>query len=133
MNRNLDKLFKIADKPVRRIIGLMSGTSLDGLDVALCAISGSGMDTKVTLEYFDTVPYEATVKDEIRKVFAKQTVDFQQLVLLNPWLANLHATYISACLKQWKINPEDVDLVASHGQTVYHSPKILHQRKDFPN
>jgi anhydro-N-acetylmuramic acid kinase len=91
MNRNLHKLFDISNKPVRRIVGLMSGTSLDGLDVALCALSGSGMDTKVTLEYFDTVPYPANVKEEIRKVFAKETVDFQQLCLLNPWLANLHA------------------------------------------
>jgi anhydro-N-acetylmuramic acid kinase len=133
MNKNLRKLFDISNKPVRRIIGLMSGTSLDGLDVALCAISGSGMDTKVTLEHFDTVPYELTVKDEIRKVFAKQTVDFQQLCLLNPWLANLHAAYILECLNKWDIKPADVDLVASHGQTVYHSPKILHKRNGFPN
>ena len=133
MNRNLHKLFDISNKPVRRIIGLMSGTSLDGLDVALCALSGSGMDTKVSLEYFDTVPYPIHVKEEIRKVFAKETVDFQQLCLLNPWLANLHAAYILACLDKWGIRPEEVDLVASHGQTVYHSPKILHQREGFPN
>lgn len=133
MNRNLQHLFEIADKPVRRIIGLMSGTSLDGLDIALCAISGSGMDTKVTLEYFDTVAYPPVVKDEIRKVFAKETVDFQQLCLLNPWLANLHARYISDCLEKWHVSAHDVDLIASHGQTVYHSPKILHQRTAFPN
>ncbi|SFD09527.1 anhydro-N-acetylmuramic acid kinase [Chitinophaga sp. CF118] len=133
MNRNLHKLFDIANKPVRRIIGLMSGTSLDGLDVALCSISGSGMDTKVTLEYFDTIAYPVVVKDEIRKVFARETVDFQQLCLLNPWLANFHAVYIHECLYQWGLEPKDIDLIASHGQTVYHSPKILHQRNGFPN
>lgn len=133
MNRNLHKLFNISEKPVRRIIGLMSGTSLDGLDVALCAVSGSGMDTKVTLEHFDTIAYPVRVKDEIRKVFARETVDFQQLCLLNPWLANLHVTYILECLGKWNILPQDVDLIASHGQTVYHSPKILHKQEGFPN
>lgn len=133
MNRNLQQLFAIAQKPVRRIIGLMSGTSLDGLDVALCAISGSGMDTRVTLEHFDTVPYPLAVKDEIRKVFAKDMISFQQLCLLNPWLAGLHAQWILECLKQWNVSPEEVDLIASHGQTVYHSPKILHRLPEFPN
>lgn len=133
MNRNLQRLFTIAQKPVRRIIGLMSGTSLDGLDVALCAISGSGMDTRVTLEYFDTVPYPVAVKDEIRKVFAKDMISFQQLCLLNPWLADLHAQWILECLQKWNITPKEVDLIASHGQTVYHSPKILHRLAEFPN
>lgn len=133
MNTNLRRLFTIAQKPVRRIIGLMSGTSLDGLDVALCAISGSGMDTQVRLEHFDTVPYPVAVKDEIRKVFAKDVIPFQQLCLLNPWLANLHAQWILDCLQKWKLAPEEVDIIASHGQTVYHSPKILHRLPDFPN
>lgn len=133
MNSNLQRLFTIANKPVRRIIGLMSGTSLDGLDVALCAISGSGMDTKVVLEQFETVPYPIEMKDEIRKIFAKETISFQQLCLLNPWIANHHAAWILQCLQKWNIDPADVDLIASHGQTVYHSPKILHQQATFPN
>ncbi|WPQ62776.1 anhydro-N-acetylmuramic acid kinase [Chitinophaga sancti] len=133
MNSNLQRLFTITQKPVRRIIGLMSGTSLDGLDVALCAISGSGMDTKVVLEQFETVPYPIEVKDEIRKIFAKETISFQQLCLLNPWIANHHAVWILDCLQKWNIDPSAVDLIASHGQTVYHSPKILHQQAAFPN
>lgn len=133
MNNNLQSLFAIAQKPVRHIIGLMSGTSLDGLDVALCAISGSGMQTKVTLEHFHTVPYPADVREEIRKIFAKETIAFQQLCLLNPWLANLHAQWILECLHTWNVAPADVDLIASHGQTVYHSPKILHRLPAFPN
>lgn len=133
MNSNLHKLFAITQKPVRRIIGLMSGTSLDGLDVALCAISGSGMDTKVVLEQFETEPYPLSVKEEIRKIFAKETISFQQLCLLNPWIADHHAAWILQCLQKWNIDPAAVDLIASHGQTVYHSPKILHQQTAFPN
>ncbi|MFH6995159.1 anhydro-N-acetylmuramic acid kinase [Flavobacterium sp. FlaQc-48] len=133
MNANLESLYKIAQKPSRTIIGLMSGTSLDGLDVALCEISGSGENTEVQLVQFDTVDYSEDIKSEIRTVFAKQTIDFQKLVLLNEWIGVLHANIILDCLNRWKIPTSKVDLVASHGQTVFHAPKILHQQEKFPN
>ncbi len=133
MNKNLQNLYQIAQKPTRKIIGLMSGTSMDGLDVALCEISGAGESTKVKLLNFDTVDYSEEIKTEIRKVFAKQTIDFQHLALLNEWIGVLHANMILVCLQRWNISANEVDLVASHGQTVMHAPKILHQQEKFPN
>ena len=133
MNKNLKNLYQIAQKPSRKIIGLMSGTSMDGLDVALCEISGSGESTEVKLLNFGTVDYSEEIKTEIRKVFAKQTIDFQHLALLNEWIGVLHANMILDCLKRWNISADEVDLVASHGQTVMHAPKILHQQEKFPN
>ena len=133
MNQNIEKLYRIAQKPARHIIGLMSGTSLDGLDVALCRIEGSGGDTQVELLEFETLDYTDEIKDEIRKIFAKQIIDFQQLTLLNAWIGRLHGSMIVDCLKKWGVNTESVDIVASHGQTVFHTPKILHQLEKFPN
>ena len=133
MNSNIESLYKIAQKPTRTIIGLMSGTSLDGLDVALCEISCSGEETEVKLIQFDTVDYSEDIKSEIRSVFAKQTIDFQKLVLLNEWIGTLHANMILECLNRWDISPQKIDLIASHGQTVFHAPKILHQQEKFPN
>ena len=133
MNKNLQALYQIAQKPTRKIIGLMSGTSMDGLDVALCEISGAGESTEVKLLQFDTVDYSEEIKTEIRKVFAKQTIDFQHLALLNEWIGVLHANMILDCLKSWNITTDEVDLVASHGQTVMHAPKILHLQEKFPN
>jgi anhydro-N-acetylmuramic acid kinase len=133
MNKNLQSLYQIAQKPTRKIIGLMSGTSMDGLDVALCEISGAGESTKIKLLNFGTVDYSEKIKTEIRKVFAKQTIDLQHLALLNEWIGVLHANMILDCLKAWNISTNEVDLVASHGQTVMHAPKILHLQEKFPN
>ena len=133
MNPNIDSLYRIAQKPTRTIIGLMSGTSLDGLDVALCEISGASKNTVVHLKEFKTIPYSEAIKAEIRKVFAKKTIDFQHLALLNEWIGILHATLVLDCLQEWKVAPAEVDLIASHGQTVMHAPKILHQQAQFAN
>lgn len=133
MNKNISALYQIAQKETRKIIGLMSGTSLDGLDIALCEISGSGKTTVVKLNQFETVDYSEEIKIEIRKVFAKKNIDFQHLVLLNEWIGLLHAEMINDCLKKWNIPSQEVDLIASHGQTVLHAPKFLHQQEKFPN
>ncbi|KRD58648.1 anhydro-N-acetylmuramic acid kinase [Flavobacterium sp. Root935] len=133
MNKNIKALYQIAQKETRRIIGLMSGTSLDGLDIALCEISGSGVTTEVKLIEFETVDYSDEIKTEIRKVFAQKNIDFQHLVLLNEWIGILHAEMINTSLKKWNIAAAEVDLIASHGQTVLHAPKFLHQQEKFPN
>jgi anhydro-N-acetylmuramic acid kinase len=133
MNKNISNLYTIAQKPVRKIIGLMSGTSLDGLDVALCEISGAGEDTKVSVSHFDTIDYSDAIKKEIRKIFAMKTIDFQHLALLNEWIGLLHADMILDCLQKWNIPASEIDLIASHGQTVMHAPKISHQQEKFPN
>jgi anhydro-N-acetylmuramic acid kinase len=133
VNPNLTKLFEIAQKPSRRIIGLMSGTSMDGLDVALCHFSGSGSRTQIIVEKFDTVSFSEDIKEEIRRVFAKKEIDFQHLCLLNPWIGQLHGRLVLQCLEKWNISPNDVDIIASHGQTVFHAPKILHKLGKFSN
>ena len=79
MKKDILRLAQIAKKQSRSIIGLMSGTSLDGLDVALCRIAGSGLKTKLSLEKFITIPYSPAVKARIREVFAKSQVNFVSL------------------------------------------------------
>ncbi|MET0945049.1 MAG: anhydro-N-acetylmuramic acid kinase [Flavobacterium sp.] len=133
MNKNISALFEIARKETRKIIGLMSGTSLDGLDIALCAISGAGENTAVKILEFETINYTEDIKIEIRKVFAQKTIDFQHLALLNEWIGLLHAGMVNDCLQKWNIPAHEVDLIASHGQTVLHAPKFLHQQEKFPN
>ena len=126
MHPNIQHLYEIANKPSRKVIGLMSGTSLDGLDIALCTITGAGNTTKVSLDEFITVPYAPDLKEKLLTVFSKKTVSLEQLCVLNPWLALQHASMVNDALKQWGVDAVQVDLIASHGQTIYHAPKSLH-------
>ena len=133
MRQDIDRLSRLARNETRTIVGLMSGTSLDGLDVALCRIHGSGADTRVELMAFDTVEYDESYRQEVRSVFAKRDVDLETVCILNAWIGRYHGNLVSRCLDKWRINPKSVDLIASHGQTIYHAPRHLHQRKGYPN
>ena len=133
MLHHIQQLSRIARQRSRRIIGLMSGTSLDGLDVALCRFEGAGQRTRFEVEAFETVPYDEAFKTEVRKVFAKKEIDFQHLTLLNVVVAEHQADIVNRCLRKWGVAPESVDLVASHGQTVFHAPRVFHGLPDWPN
>lgn len=133
MNTNISRLYEISNKAARTIIGLMSGTSVDGLDVALCRFSGTGMDSKIELLAFETVPYGKDYKEEISSVFSKRNVDLEKVCLLNGWIAQKHAEMIGQCLQKWGKTAADVDMIASHGQTIFHAPKSLHKQEKFSN
>jgi anhydro-N-acetylmuramic acid kinase len=133
MNTNLQRLFNSAQKPERLGIGLMSGTSLDGLDVALCRFKGNGLDTQFELLEFKTMPYGDEFKDEVRQVFSRKLVNLEKLTLLNAYIGDFHGELVLDCLREWNIAAADIDYIASHGQTIYHAPKSLHKQGAYPN
>jgi anhydro-N-acetylmuramic acid kinase len=133
LNKNLQKLVDIAQKTTKTGIGLMSGTSLDGLDIALCSFTGSGLQTRFKLLQFTTIPYPQSFKDEVQQVFARKTASLEQVTLLNAFIGSYHAQLVLEALKDWDIAPAMVDFIASHGQTIYHAPKRLHQQQGFAN
>ncbi|MBP6430818.1 MAG: anhydro-N-acetylmuramic acid kinase [Ferruginibacter sp.] len=133
MKHNIDKLYYISTKPMRKIIGLMSGTSLDGLDVALYEIEGRGLTTKIKLTQFETVSFDDDFKNEVKTIFSKKNVDLEKLTLLNPYIAVQHAYIINSLLQKWNVAATEIDCIASHGQTIYHAPKSLHQQNKFSN
>jgi anhydro-N-acetylmuramic acid kinase len=114
-------------------IGLMSGTSLDGLDIALCSFTGSGLQTKFTLLNFMTIPYGEEFKKEIQQVFARADAGLEKVCLLNAYIGNFHGELVLNALAQWDVQPQTVDFIASHGQTIYHAPKRLHKQAAYPN
>ncbi|MEM0910033.1 MAG: anhydro-N-acetylmuramic acid kinase [Pseudomonadota bacterium] len=122
MRWQIEKLANIAVKTEKTILGLMSGTSLDGLDIALCRIKNSGLDTLVDVTAFATMPYDDITKQRIRDVFAKPSVDFKALCSLNVSLANVHVDLVREFMSRHSVAIEQIDLIASHGQTVFHDP-----------
>jgi anhydro-N-acetylmuramic acid kinase len=130
MNPQLAHLAAVATQASRRIIGLMSGTSLDGLDVALCRCTGHGANLQVQLEQFATVPYEADFQQRLRAI-SQPTVQLEDVVVLNAEVARRHAAILLQCLADWGLAPADVDVLASHGQTIWHAPRHQHGRPDF--
>lgn len=133
MNPSLAKLFNLSIKKERLIIGLMSGTSLDGLDIALCKITGSGENVKVDLIGFETISYDDDFKTALKKICFVKNVDLEKITLFNAEIGKLHANYINTFLANKHIKNSEIDLIASHGQTIYHSPKKLRTTDKFGN
>jgi anhydro-N-acetylmuramic acid kinase len=133
MNPNIALLYQITNKPERLIIGLMSGTSLDGLDVALCKCVGSGNNTQLAVLAFETVPYTDDFKADVKTIFSKKTIDLEKLCLLNEYIGVLHGQIVNICLIKWGYQNSQIDAIASHGQTIYHAPKSLHGLANYGN
>src|SRR3990172_5389726 len=128
-----------------RIIGLMSGTSHDGVDAALVEINGtldqvschpelgSGSQNQEILKQVQNdirivrlihhlhIPYRKPLRDEIRQAFNGST---ELICRLNFKLGEVFAGAVISLLKAAEVRPEDIDAIASHGQTLYHIPPV---------
>jgi anhydro-N-acetylmuramic acid kinase len=106
--------------PSHLVIGLMSGTSLDGVDAALVEITGSGEDTRIQLKHFVSVPFANDVQTELLRVASQTPVPAQVISHLNFLLAKLYTEAITQLCEEADIELNQVDLIGSHGQTIFH-------------
>ncbi|PGY99917.1 anhydro-N-acetylmuramic acid kinase [Bacillus cereus] len=105
------------------IAGVMSGTSLDGIDVAFVHIEGNSFDSKVELIHFTTVPFSSDIKNEIQQALSIDTSNVQLICSLNFKLGLCFANAVKEVCKKANFSLEQLDLIGSHGQTIYHQPK----------
>ncbi len=112
------RLDRLRGRPERRILGLMSGMSRDGLDLALVRVR-SGPPLEVTLEGARTVPYGA---DMARRLAAAPQAQAAELARLDFDLGEAWSAEVLAFLRDQGRGPAAVDLIGSHGQTVAHHP-----------
>ncbi|WP_414839221.1 anhydro-N-acetylmuramic acid kinase AnmK [Carnobacterium sp. TMP28] len=103
-------------------VGLMSGTSLDGIDAALVEISGEDEETIVHLLAFETYPIQEETIRRIKKVLSIEESNVALICSLNVELGYLFATAVKDICKKKGIQLEQLEFVASHGQTIYHLP-----------
>ena len=104
-------------------VGLMSGTSLDGIDAALVKIEGSGKNTNVKLIDFLTLPMKDELKRNIKAACSLTESNVELICSLNFSLGYAFADAVLALCKKAGVSTKDLDFIASHGQTIYHLPK----------
>jgi anhydro-N-acetylmuramic acid kinase len=102
------------------VLGLMSGTSADGIDVALASISGWPPRVKVRLINHTAVKFPAQVRAEILHVAEQRPITAGELSQLNFRLGQLFADAAKSACKRFRVALSSVDLIGSHGQTIFH-------------
>jgi anhydro-N-acetylmuramic acid kinase len=120
MEFKMNWLDQIFSKTERLVVGLMSGTSMDGIDAALIKITGSGLDTKFELIKFTCIPYESEIIEGIERL--DSSISIGKISELNFLVGKACAEAAIAVIEEAGFQVNDVDLIGSHGQTIYHNP-----------
>ncbi|PFE03442.1 anhydro-N-acetylmuramic acid kinase [Bacillus sp. AFS023182] len=104
------------------IVGLMSGTSLDGIDAVLIRVNNSKLNTELEMIEFITHPFPKDVREEIIQSLSVDTSNVQLICSLNFKLGKLFADATKEVCKKAGFPLDQLDLIGSHGQTIYHQP-----------
>lgn len=107
-------------------MGIMSGTSVDGVDVAIVSVKGSGEELSYKQLAFDTVDIPQDLKKKIFKQFSPAESSVDKLCSLNFELGQLFSTSARTVVEKAGFSIEDIDFIGSHGQTIYHIPVDRH-------
>ncbi|QCU89474.1 anhydro-N-acetylmuramic acid kinase [Thiomicrorhabdus sediminis] len=110
----------MANPDSKLFIGLMSGTSADGIDSALVHID----DAHIELIEFATYPLSTALKDQLLKLNQNCEISLETLCQLQYSVANEFAAATQTLLKQNRLDKSDICAIGSHGQTIYHAPHI---------
>ncbi len=108
-----------------KVIGLMSGTSGDGVDAVLVEIHGNGQALQVKPLAFAPLPYSPALQRRI--LAASTTGTVSEICHLNALLGEVFARAALRVIKKAGLRPSDVHLIGSHGQTVHHLPKPIRE------
>ncbi|MGW6301503.1 anhydro-N-acetylmuramic acid kinase AnmK [Peribacillus butanolivorans] len=104
------------------IVGLMSGTSLDGIDAALVRVNNTGLKTEIEMIEFITYPFPKDIEKEIMQSLSVETSNVQLICSLNFKLGKLFSDATKEVCAKAGLPIEQLDLIGSHGQTIYHQP-----------
>ena len=103
-----------------KVIGLMSGTAVDGIDAVLVEITGREIDLEVKLLAGETFKYPPELRAKILAVCAGQSLSMVEFAALDDEIA----IQFAIAARQIQANYSPADLIGSHGQTVYHRPPV---------
>lgn len=122
----MQRLQQLFEKDTRVVCGLMSGTSLDGVDAAIARVSGSGRELTCEPLAFISRPYPQALKEALLENSAPETSSVRTLSQLNVRVAHVYAEAVREAAEEAGLpgGTEGLDLVGSHGQTVHHVPEL---------
>ncbi len=103
-------------KKVRTVIGVLSGTSVDAVDVVLVKIKGKGKSSEINVLDFKSYPIN------ILRLSSDNQIKAEDLCRLNFIVGNLFAESVNKFISDKNLSAKDIDLIGSHGQTVCHFP-----------
>ena len=103
-------------------IGIMSGTSLDGVDTVLVEISNHSLETNCKVIEYNEYPIPKDIYDEIKIACDEEKSSVDLICSLNFKLGNLFADAVEALLIKSNFDVKKLDYIAMHGQTIYHLP-----------
>lgn len=112
----------IASKEEKLAIGLMSGTSCDGIDAVLVQISGHGSSTKIKEIAFISKSYEKDVRERLLELIKGSTGGSHEIVLMSFLLGDLFLSVSKELCAKAGVDKSEIDFISSHGHTVYHIP-----------
>ena len=114
----------------RLIAGAMSGTSADGVDVALTRVTGRGLDMKAELVRHHHRPYDAALRAAIFQLRDSGQTSLSDLARLAREISLTYALTVNEALSGANLKASDLAAVAAHGQTLYHAPPVTIQWLD---
>lgn len=109
----------MSSKPML-VLGMMSGTSVDGIDISLVRISGVRPNLQIKLLNHTSVTFPAAVRKEIFRVAEQTPISSGELSQLHSRLGHIYADAALAACKKFRISPRKIDLIGNHGQTIFH-------------
>ena len=118
----MESFYELSHKQSKIVIGLMSGTSVDGVDAALVEIREHGLETQIELLAFNELPFSTEVRSRIFNLFQPETSGVQEICQMNFLIGEFFADAALSVIADAALKKKDIDLIGSHGQTVYHLP-----------
>ncbi|RKU37362.1 anhydro-N-acetylmuramic acid kinase [Candidatus Poribacteria bacterium] len=119
----MKEFYTLLETDKKYVIGLMSGTSVDGIDAAIVEISGHGLETAVNLIAFETFPFPSGVPQRILALCHPDTARVDDICEMNFYIGHLFAEAVKHILKKSGRSTSDIALIGSHGQTIHHLPR----------
>lgn len=105
------------------VVGLMSGTSLDGIDAAVVRITGSGLQSQVELLHYYNIPYDSSIRGKLKELCSEGHSSSSRVCSMNAYLGTRFADAAIEAVREAGLSMDDIHFISSHGQTIWHIPE----------